>query len=180
MQGSQTLSGPKAGRCQPSYRAGGQERAGATNQPAQKTCPGRLLLASPPGFACAGARAGRRAAGMTQLRLSTLEPHLTSNPAGRLVSSSSSERFFLSLFLSRLASSRRPSPLPTSRTTPKAGKCNIADLVPGQKAAAFPRPCVARSRGTGDCQTAGMQGKKNPAGLGEHFDDSNDNPDDWI
>lgn len=148
---------------------------------------GRLLLASPasparhrPGFACARAscraRAGRRAAGMTQLRLSTLEPRIKILRAALWSSSTSLFRFFLPL--PRLLAPLSP---PTSRTMPRAGqmqhcRSGIREQQPHPK----DRVGVVSltSRGTGDCQT-GRDEVKNPADSAS-ISTTQRGPDDWT
>lgn len=126
-------------------------------RPNTQTGSGRLHLASPVSFACARARAGRRAAGMTQLRLSTLEPQIKS--CGPTCHHHNQQEIFF-FFSPALLASR---PFPHAHAAPcpeQADRCDIADLVSGQSSR-IRRPCVPlTSRGIGDCQTqAGMKSR---------------------
>lgn len=67
--------------------------------PTTQTGPAGCTLPARSSFACARARAGRRAAGMTQLRLSTLEPQIKScGPTVIIIVSRSFFFFFTRLF----------------------------------------------------------------------------------
>lgn len=107
-------------------------------RPDTQTRSGRLHLASPVSFACARARAGRRAAGMTQLRLSTLEPQIKS--CGPTCHHHNQQEIFF-FFSPALLASR---PFPHAHAAPcpeQADRCDIADLVSGQSSR-IRRPCA--------------------------------------